>query len=183
HGGSHAGGALTLALMAAFDLVVLSGLFGLACYLVVPRIMTSIEGDPLLIEDLLARRVELRETIHALEEKGDEQLRGIIRGKVRRRFLSFSYLLGQYIRRVELKALLAQARSEFQSEMEHLNDQEMRPLLLEAIETSATLRRVDALIYLHQLLKAWLAPHVISTSLMLALMIVHVIQVILFSTR
>jgi Fe-S-cluster-containing dehydrogenase component/CRP-like cAMP-binding protein len=182
HSASQRGGLLTYALTILYAAVLASGLFGLACYIIVPRIMTSIEGDPLLIEDLQARRRELRETIQTLEEKSDEQLRGIIRGKVRRRFLSLSYLLGQYIQRVELKALLAQARSEFQSEVEHLNDQEMRPLLLEAIETSATLRRVDALIYLHQLLKAWLAPHIISTSLMLALMIVHVIQVILFAT-
>lgn len=183
HSAGQRGGLLTLALTILYATVLASGLVGLACYLVVPRIMTSIEGDPLLIEDLIARRRELRETIHAIEEKSDEQLLGIIRGKVRRRFRSLSYLLGQYIRRVELKALLAQARSEFRSELEHLNNPEMRPLLLEAIETSATLRRVDALIYLHQLLKAWVAPHVISTSLMLALMIVHVVQVILFSTR
>jgi Fe-S-cluster-containing dehydrogenase component/CRP-like cAMP-binding protein len=183
HSASQRGGLVTYALTILYGAVLASGLFGLACYLVVPRIMTSIEGDPLLIEDLLARRRELRDTIHALEERSDAQLRGIIREKVRRRFHSFSYLLGQYIRRVELKALLAEARSEFQPEVERLNEQEMRPLLLEAIETSATLRRVDALIYLHQLLKAWLAPHIISSSLMLALMIVHVIQVILFSTR
>jgi hypothetical protein len=52
--------------------------------------------------------------------------------------------------------------------------------LIEAIETTATLRRVDALIYLHQLLKLWLAPHVVSTSLMLALMLVHIFQVVYF---
>lgn len=183
HSASQRGGLVTYALTILYATVLASGLFGLVCYLVVPRIMTSIEGDPLLIEDLLARRRELLETMRALEEKSDEQLQGIIRGKVRRRFRSLSYLLGQYTRRVELKALLAHARSEFRSELEQLHDQEMRPLLLEAIETSATLRRVDALIYLHQLLKAWLAPHVVSTSLMLALMIVHIIQVILFSTR
>ena len=45
------------------------------------------------------------------------------------------------------------------------------------------MRRVDALIYLHQLLKLWLAPHVLVTSLMLALMLVHIIQVIYFLAR
>ncbi|MBC7909819.1 MAG: cyclic nucleotide-binding domain-containing protein, partial [Pyrinomonadaceae bacterium] len=52
HGGWGTGGLLTSLLMVAFDLVILTGLFGLACYIIVPRIMTSIEGDPLLIEDL-----------------------------------------------------------------------------------------------------------------------------------
>jgi hypothetical protein len=56
-------------------------------------------------------------------------------------------------------------------------------MLSEAVESAATLRRVDALIYLHQLLKLWLAPHVVSTSLMLALMVVHIIQVVFFAAR
>jgi hypothetical protein len=54
---------------------------------------------------------------------------------------------------------------------------------MEAVEATATLRRVDSLIYLHQLLKLWLAPHVVSTSVMLALMFVHVVQVVLFAVR
>ena len=55
--------------------------------------------------------------------------------------------------------------------------------LIEAVETSATLRRVDSLIYLHQLLKLWLAPHVVTSALMLALLVVHIIQVVFFATR
>ena len=56
HGGRETGGLLTSVLMVSFDLVILTGLFGIACYIILPRIMTSIEGDPLLIEDLRARR-------------------------------------------------------------------------------------------------------------------------------
>jgi nucleoid DNA-binding protein len=58
-----------------------------------------------------------------------------------------------------------------------------RNRVLRAAESAATLRRVDALIYLHRLLKVWLPPHVITTSLMLALMIVHIIQVIYYAAR
>jgi hypothetical protein len=42
---------------------------------------------------------------------------------------------------------------------------------------------VESLIYLHRLLKVWLAPHVISTSVMLALLVVHIVQVIFFKVR
>ena len=51
------------------------------------------------------------------------------------------------------------------------------------VEKAAMMRRVDALIYLHRSLKMWLAPHVLTTSLMLALMVVHIIQVIYFAVR
>lgn len=187
HGGRSSGGLLTSALMVSFDLVIASGIFGVICYIVVPRIMTSIEGDPLLIEDLRDRRTELRETlgqiseqIAAINDADRDKLRKLITRKVRRRFLSFRYLLRQYIRREELTALWAEARTEFEPAAASLKDTAAHDLLIEAIETTATLRRVDALIYLHQLLKLWLAPHVVSTSLMLALMLVHIFQAVYF---
>jgi hypothetical protein len=180
HGGRSSGGVLTSTLMVSFDLVILSGLFGIACYLIVPRIMTSIEGDPLLIEDLQARREELRQTL-ALIDISNKELRQLIQGRVRKRFLSLSYLLRQYIRREPLSALLAEAREEFGAAP--LSDPNARVTLIEAVETSATLRRVDALIYLHQLLKLWLAPHVVTSGLMLALLVIHIIQVVFFATR
>ncbi len=183
HGGSHGGGLLTSALMLWFDAVIVTGLFGVFCYVIVPRIMTSIEGDPLLIEDLEGRRDELRADLAALTAKGDEQFRNLIERKVRRHFSSLSYLFGQYLRREELTASLAKGRLHFKAEMATLDDREKRNLFLKAIERAATLRRVESLIYLHRLLKVWVAPHVISTSVMLALLIVHIVQVVFFKVR
>jgi Fe-S-cluster-containing dehydrogenase component/CRP-like cAMP-binding protein len=182
HGGRDSGGLLTSLLMVSLDVVIVSGLFGLLCYLIVPRIMTSIEGDPLLIEDLRARREELRRTL-GLINTSDEELRHLIKVKMRRRFFSFRYLLRQYVRREELTRMLARAREEFREDSERLRDKKARRSLMEAVEATATLRRVDSLIYLHQLLRLWLAPHVVSTAIMLALMFVHVIQVVLFTLR
>jgi hypothetical protein len=79
--------------------------------------------------------------------------------------------------------MLADARAEFREDAEQLTDPKARRSLIEAVETTATLRRVDSLIYLHQLLKLWLAPHVVSASIMLSLMLVHIIQVTLFTVR
>lgn len=183
HGGSHGGGLLTSALMLWFDAVIVTGLFGLFCYIVVPRIMTSIEGDPLLIEDLEGRRDELRADLAAISAKGDPPLRDLIERKVQRHFSSLSYLLRQYLRREELTASLAKGRLRFKAEMAALDDKEKRTLLLKAIERAATLRRVESLIYLHRLLKVWVAPHVISTSVMLALLVVHIVQVVFFKVR
>jgi hypothetical protein len=183
HGGSHGGSWLTSVLMLWFDAVIVTGLFGLFCYLIVPRIMTSIEGDPLLIEDLEGRRAELQEELTTLRGKCDDQLRDLIERKVRRHFFSLSYLMRQYLIREELTASLAKGRLHFKTDMAALDDKEKRTLFLKAIERTATLRRVESLIYLHRLLKIWLAPHVVSTSVMLALMVVHIIQAIFFEVR
>ena len=182
HGGRDTGGLLTSLLMVSFDLVIVTGLFGVLVYIVAPRLMTSIEGDPLLIEDLRDRRDELRETLSKIDLSNPE-LRDILSRKIRRRFLSFRYLMRQYVRREDLTRMLAAAREEFRGDVEKLQDAEARRLLMDVVEATVTLRRVDALIYLHQLLKLWLAPHVVSSSVMLALMVVHIVQVIFFTVR
>jgi Fe-S-cluster-containing dehydrogenase component/CRP-like cAMP-binding protein len=183
HGGTRSGGLLTSSLMISFDLVIVSGLFGAACYMIVPKFMTRIEREPLLLEDLEARREELRaELVRATDETTSSELSDLIQRKVRRRFLGLGYLLRQYFRREDLPTMLADAREEFReaaSRMSRLEDAR----LMEAVENAATLRRVDALCYLHQLLRIWVAPHVFFTSLMLILMLIHIAQVVYFNVR
>jgi Fe-S-cluster-containing dehydrogenase component/CRP-like cAMP-binding protein len=183
HGGSHGGGLLTLVLMLWFDATILTGLFGVACYVVLPRIMTSIEGDPLLIEDLEGRRAELRADLEKILSTCDAETRELIDKKIKRYFSSVSYLLTQYVRREELTAALAKARLRFKDEIFGSDAKESRNQILKAVERSAVLRRVEALIYLHRLLKVWVAPHVIATSVMLALMLIHIVQVVFFKVR
>lgn len=183
HGGSHGGGLLTSMLMVSFDIVILTGLFGIAAYVIAPRILTSIEGDPLLVEDLEGRRAELRAELAEINTQAGDQLRGLLDRQMRRHFFSVLYLVRQYTRREELTALLAKGRLQFRNEMAAIEDKEKRGLALKALERMATLRRVDALIYLHRLLKIWIAPHVVSTSVMLVLMIAHIVQVIFFNVR
>lgn len=182
HGGRDSGGLLTSLLMVSFDLTIVAGLFGISCYFIVPRIMTSIEGDPLLIEDLRARRLELQKQLGLIDTSNDD-LRHLIKVKMRKRFFSLRYLLRQYMKREDLTRILAEAREEFSEDAKALTDPKARRSLMEAVEATATLRRLDSLIYLHQLLKLWLAPHVVSASIMLALLCVHIIQVFLFTVR
>ena len=183
HGASHGGGMLTSTLMIVFDVVILTGLFGLAAYMIAPRILTSIEGEPLLIEDLEARRAELRKEISDLTSKAEGKARALVERKMRSHFLSLSYLLRQYTRREQLTTSLAQGRLRFRNELAAIDDKAQRSVALRALERMATLRRVDALVYLHRLMKIWVAPHVVSTSVMLVLMIAHIVQAVFFNVR
>jgi Fe-S-cluster-containing dehydrogenase component len=183
HGGTSSGGLLTTTLMISFDLVIASGIFGAACYIVVPRLMTRIEPEPLLIEDLEARQAELRaELVLAVKRAEAPELVRLIESGIRRRFLGLGYLLRQYTHRENLNTMLADARQEFHGRAEHLSRPEYTQLM-DAVENAATLRRVDALVYLHQLLKLWLPPHVLFTSIMLVLMVIHIAQAIYFNVR
>ena len=183
HSGSRLGGLLTSLLYVVFDLVILSGVVGVIAYIVAPRIMTRIEGEPLLIEDLQARRDELQKQATSIVEQSEGWLKEEIRDRVYPRYQSFGFLWRQLSRREELKPLLAQAREEFKAHTTRTATPEERELLLSAVETAVTLRRVDALLWLHRTLRAWIPIHVVSTAAMLALMVVHIVQVVFFNAR
>jgi Fe-S-cluster-containing dehydrogenase component/CRP-like cAMP-binding protein len=183
HAGTRTGGLLTTVLYIAFDIVIVTGLFGFAAYIIAPRILTSIEGEPLLIEDLIGRKAELEKELEGIVKQSEGWLREEIEEQVVKRFQSVSFLMRQFARRQQLTALLAEARALFRERLTRLATPEERTLLLSAVETAVTIRRVDALIFLHKILKVWIVPHVISTSIMLALMVVHVIQVVYFAVR
>jgi hypothetical protein len=183
HAGAHTGGLLTTALYVTFDAVIVTGLFGVASYLLAPRILTSIEGEPLLIEDLIGRRDELNHELTQLQQQSEGWLREEIDEKIIKDFRTVSFLMRQMIKREPLTKVLAEAREPFKDRLTRMATAEERTLLLDALETMVTLRRVEALIFLHQAMRIWIAPHVISTSLMLALMIVHVIQVVYFAVK
>ena len=183
HSGTQTGGLLTTLLYVAFDLTIISGLIGVIAYAVAPRIMTRIEGEPLLVEDLEKRREELRQDTRKIYEKSDGWLKDELRDRVYPRFLSYGFLWRQIRRQEELKALLAQARQEFKDRTTRTATDDERELLISAVEAAVTLRRVDALLALHWLLRVWIPLHIISTSLMLALMLVHIVQVVFFNVN
>lgn len=183
HGGTKSGGILTTGLMISFDLTILTGLLGIALYLIVPRMMTRIEESPLLLDDLTHRREELEMELVDLKSSGSDQLRQIIERRVVPKLMSVGTLLSQYIGRRKLADSIESAKHASSKYADQLTSASDKAKLERAVEIAVTGRRVDALIYLHRLLKVWLPPHVVFTSLMLALMIIHIIQVVIYAAR
>ncbi|HKQ77773.1 MAG TPA: cyclic nucleotide-binding domain-containing protein [Blastocatellia bacterium] len=182
HGGVKSGGLLTTALIYTFDLVILTGLFGILSYTVAPRALTKIESQPLLIEDLLERREELSNELGSTMAAALPEARELIKKRILSRCLSFEFLLRQYLKRESLDQLIRSVNREAKEAASKLPAYEQGNFF-SAVEKAVTIRRLDALIYLHLAMKLWLAPHIVSTSLMLALMIVHIIQVVYFAVR
>ncbi len=235
HGGSHSGGLLTTALMISFDLVILTGLFGILCYQLAPRLLTQIEGSPLLLDDLLKRRAELQQELAEVSQTGAHHFDALVRQEIKPKLFTLSYLFRQYLKREPLEVMLRRTKGMFAASAVTAREEtlsetlqrdglettlaEARVILAgkqkedkilaafaqpefrkkfkaaldevregyrqveQAITTAATLRRIDALVYLHRLLKLWLPPHVATTAVMLALLVVHIIQVIYFAAR
>jgi hypothetical protein len=167
--------------MISWDLVIFTGIVGIITYFIAPRMLTRIEGVPLLLDDLKARREELQKEVSSALVS--EPLASVVKRRVIPRFASFAYLLRQYLKREELDKMIEAAKRDLARERAGLPNDRERQKLDRVIESVATLRRIDALILLHRSMKAWLPPHVATTSLMLALMIVHIIQVIYYASR
>jgi Fe-S-cluster-containing dehydrogenase component/CRP-like cAMP-binding protein len=183
HAGTHTGGLLTTFLYFSFDAVILSGVVGVASYLLAPRILTRIEGEPLLVEDLEGRQKELATELRSTLEKSEGWVREEIEKKIHPRFLSRTFLFRQLFSKEDLKALQAKSREEFKERTTRIATEDERELLLDSIETAVTLRRVDALLLLHRSMRWWIPVHVVSTALMLSLLAVHIIQVTFFKVR
>jgi hypothetical protein len=124
----------------------------------------------------------LGEELGATMAAASKEARELIKKKVLKRCLSLPFLLRQYLRRESLDQVIAAVNRELKPVAANLSAYEQGNFF-SAVEKAVTIRRVDALIYLHQSMKLWLAPHVVVTSLMLALMIVHNIQVLYFLAR
>ena len=179
HSGTRTGGLLTSLLYVAFDLAILSGIVGIVAYIVAPRIMTRIEGEPLLVEDLEEPSRRIAEDMRTILDKSEGWLKEEIRDRVYPRFsvTRFSVATNLAARRVEI--VVGPGAPGVQRRTTRLATDEERDLLLSAVETAVTLRRVDALLRLHRLLRFWIPMHVVSTAVMLALMVVHIAQVVL----
>ena len=91
HSGRQTGGLLTTSLYVTFDFVIATGLLAVVSYIVAPRIMTSIEGEPLLLEDLVARQAELQTEFDQIVGKSEGWLREEIEEKVRKRFFGLAF--------------------------------------------------------------------------------------------
>jgi Fe-S-cluster-containing dehydrogenase component/CRP-like cAMP-binding protein len=182
HAGRSSGGMLTTGLTLSFDLTIVTGLLGILFYKMLPRALTSIEGSPLLIDDLRARREELRAELTSAVGSASTQAQDKIRRHISARFWSTGYLLRQYLLRRELGSEIEAGKQRLEKFGSGLSEPD-RQAMYRATEAAVTTRRVDALIYLHRLLKLWLPPHIAASSLMLALLVAHIIQVIYFAAH
>lgn len=178
HGGTRSGGALTTALAICFDLVIMTGLWGLFCYQVVPGWLIALEpGTPLLADDLNRRYEEIEtqvaDTLAAASEPAKKAMQTVL-AKV----TSWRFMIRQFALRETLENMSADIRRDFAKQRRELTDPNDQAQLDRVTDSVASLRRLDALRFLHWLLKSWLVPHVAATSLMLALLVVHIFQVV-----
>lgn len=175
HGGTRSGGWLTTMLAIAFDLVILTGLWGMFCYRFVPGWLETMEpGSPLMADDLQRRNEELQRDIANGLTAAAPDTKHLMESAIAE-LSSVGFLLRQFAKRETLDELCANVRRRYQGPKSRLQSDEC-DRMDSVTDALASLRRLDALGLLHWLLKSWLVPHVVLTSIMLALLVIHILQ-------
>lgn len=177
HAGVRLAPSVAGALLLVFWIVLATGAFGAIAYGVLPRVLSRLEREGALPEDLPARGREL-----------DERLFRELSGKSELVKTIFARLLRPYDdRRAGALALMLSGRS-LARERERLRG-EVRAILAgrgedrlqgldEIIRLVVERRAVRAQRVLQGLLRVWLAPHVVCGAVVVVLLVAHVVTVL-----
>ncbi len=179
HSGFRAGGAVTEVLLAFFALTVVSGLFGLLIARKVPPLLTAVEEDPALIEDLIGVRSDCLRGLYELGESGSAEFRALVKGRLSAEASSLTRMTRFYRRR----STLAQEMPAFQAELAELM-KSVRPhehrAFVRAAEYALHANKMGAELLLQRTLRGWLTFHMAATAVMLAIAAVHIFSVLFY---
>lgn len=179
HSGFRTGGSLTGVLLAFFILTIVTGLLGLLAARRLPRLLTKMEENPALIEDLVGIRADCLRGLHELGEGGSPEFRTLVRS----RLMGETTSLGRMLRFFRKRSMLSQELPDFQKELEgHM--QRLKPhehrAFQRAAEYALHANKMNAELLLQRTLRGWLTFHMAATIVMLTLAAVHIGSVLFY---
>jgi hypothetical protein len=173
HSGLRAGGPLSACLLAFFSLTVVSGLMGWLFARKLPPLLTDIEENPALLEDLLAARAQCLEGMFELANGGSPDFRALVERRLLKETASWSRMFRFYRRRSTLAQELPAFQKEQADSLASLRPQEHRGFQ-RAAEYALRVNKMNAELLLQRVLRGWLTFHIVSTGTMFALAAVHI---------
>jgi hypothetical protein len=175
HSGFRFGGVITSMLLILVLLEVATGIFGVVFYKRLPKIITRIERDSQVEEDLLEeRRTIVRRRAEILQDATTAVLSVASHaGRIAGSFLS-RYRKGYDGARAQAEVLerLASAMSTLNNEDAH----KVERLITDAVR----LTEIRAALWLYVVRRGWLVSHIGITATLLTLVVVHVASVLYF---
>ena len=169
HSGFSSGALVTSLLVILMVFQVLTGLFGVIFYRWFPRVVSRLERESLLEEDVQDELRNLRTRREQLLEEEDEEVKAAAAGLERRAGWTVGRLFADYDPKAEDgKALerLGSTLSAFDLSRQKLLEQ----IVLDAVRVS----EVQAILRLYAVRKGWLALHIGITAMLLTLTGLHV---------
>jgi hypothetical protein len=179
HSGLRAGAPLSAWLLAFFSLTVASGLMGWFFARKLPPLLTAIEENPAILEDLLSVRAECLQGMIELASAGSPEFRALVEQRLMRETSSWSRIFRFYRRRSTLAQELPAFQNQYASSLERLGPLEHRAFQ-RAAEYALRVNKMNAELLLQRVLRGWLTFHVVSTGSMFALAAVHIFSALYY---
>jgi hypothetical protein len=173
HSGLRAGGPLSAWLLGFFSLTVASGLMGWWFSRNLPPLLTAMEENPAIIEDLLRVREECLQGMLELGAAGSPEFRGLVQGRLMNEAASAPRMFRFYRRRSTMAEELPAFQKEHADAQASLKPEEQLAFR-RATEYALRVNKMNAELLLQRAMRGWLTFHIVSTGTMFGLAAVHI---------
>jgi len=179
HSGLHLGGPLSAWLLVFFSLTVASGLMGWWFSRKLPPLLTEIEENPAILEDLLTIRAECMQGMLELSTGGSPEFRALVEQRLMKETASWSRIWRFYRRKSTIAQELPAFQKEHEAALNSLRRQEHRAFQ-RAAEYALRVNKMNAELLLQRALRGWLTFHIVTTGTMFGLAAVHIFTVLYY---
>ncbi len=179
HSGFRTGGPLSAVLLAFFSLTIVSGLMGWWFSRKLPPLLTAIEEDPAILEDLLSVRADCLQGMLELAAGGSPDFRALVEGPLTKESVSWGRMFRFYRRRSTLVQELPAFQQEYEESLSRLRPQEHRAFQ-RAAEYALRVNKMNAELLLQRVMRGWLTFHIVSTATMFGLAAVHIFSALYY---
>lgn len=173
HSGLRAGGPLSAWLLAFFSLTIVSGLMGWFFSRTLPPLLTDMEENPAIMEDLLLVRAECLQGMLELASGGSQEFRALVEQRLMKEAASWNRMVRFYKRRSTLAEELPAFQKEHAESLGRLKPVE-HVAYRRATEYALRVNKMNAELLLQRAMRGWLTFHIVSTGTMFALAAVHI---------
>ena len=179
HSGFRTGGPLTTWLQAFFSLTVVSGLLGWWLARKIPPLLTAIEENPAIQEELLSVRAECLRGMFELAAGGSADFRATVEQCLRKETVSWKRMARFYRRRSTLSQELPAFQKDQEVALRRLKQHEHRAFQ-RAAEYALRVNKMNAELFLQRVLRGWLTLHMVNTAAMFGLAALHIFSVLYY---
>ena len=179
HSGFRSGGPVTAVLLGFFTFTVVSGLLGLAVARRIPPLLTAVEENPALIEDLVGIREDCLRGLHELGAGGSAEFREFVKTRLTGEVSSLGRIMRFYRKRSTLAKELPAFQKEHEPARARLKSHEHRAFH-KATEYALHANKMNAELLLHRVLRGWLTFHIATSVVMLVLLSAHIFSVLFY---
>jgi hypothetical protein len=167
------GGPLSAWLLAFFSLTIASGLLGWVLSRKVPPLLTALEEEPAILEDLLTVREDNFRGMLELARGGSPEFRTLVETRLLKETGSWARMWHFYRRRSTVAEELPAFQKDHDVALGALKPHEHRAFH-RAAEYALRVNKMNAEMFLQRTLRGWLTLHIVTTTVMFGLAAIHI---------